>query len=325
MLQDFHFFKKFALKQRQRKSTMKHLLHGYNGLVLSAGAAGGYYHLGALHAIWTETSALKNVKYIAGSSVGAALALLLACGYQPVELFATLCTKDINKVFEFEIANLSTEWGLIDNKKLYEYLECLVLDKMNYIPTLKQLQEDTGKTLIIPSWCVTHSHNEHQTYFTPTTHPDINVIDAVMCSSNIPVLFTKAKVDDHLWIDGAIFDKCPAGKIKSYMTEQGETDFKNLVLNLKLSSTRMEEKPKTLINYIKNICYVPLKLQKSPVDDDVQDVLHLESELSAMTLTIDLKARIDIFTGSYNKVKTTIKDVIQLSSTTTTAATETST
>jgi hypothetical protein len=70
---------------------------------------------------------------------------------------------------------------------------------------------------------------------------------------------------------------------------------------------------------------VPLKLQKSPVDDDAQDVLHLESELSAMTLTIDLKARIDIFTGSYNKVKTTIKDVIQLSSTTTTAATETST
>jgi NTE family protein len=285
----------------------------YTGLVLSAGAAGGYYHLGALHALWTETKDLEDLRYFSGASVGAAIAMLLAVGYTPVELFATLCTKDVNKLFEFEVSNLSTKWGFIDNKKFYEYLECLVLDKMHYVPTFSQLLQETKKTLVIPSWCVTDPERKHKVYFSPKTHPDMNIIDAVMCSCNIPILFTKAEVQDNLWVDGGLFDKCPANFLKQYMAEAEEENFHILVLNLVWSKSR-KEAPKTLMQYIKSICYITLRVQQSPVSDECLDVFPIESELSDMSLQVDLKHRIDIFTATYNSFRAKIKsgkDVVQ--------------
>ena len=281
----------------------------YEGLVLSAGAAGGYYHLGALHALWTEGACFQNLKYLAGSSVGAAICMLLTVGYTPVELFATLCTKDVNKLFDFEVGNLSTKWGFIDNKKFYGYLESLVLDKMHYVPTFSQLLNETKKSLIVPSWCVTDAERKHKVYFSPKTHPDMNIIDAVMCSCNIPVLFTRAEIDNHLWVDGGLFDKCPANFLKGYMAEAGEENFRVAVLNLVWSQNK-KETPKTLMQYIKSICYITLKTQTNPVSDEFLDVMPIESELNEMSLQIDLKNRIDIFTNTYNAFRAKLKDVV---------------
>ena len=102
-----------------------------NAICLSAGAAKGYYQLGACHFLYSQNN-FNNINTFIGTSVGSALALLLCIGYEPVEFFSYMCQNDIDDCWEYDISlhQFIINWGAIDHKKFKNYSKSIVINKI---------------------------------------------------------------------------------------------------------------------------------------------------------------------------------------------------
>lgn len=268
----------------------------YNGLVLSSGAAGGYNLLGALHAFYTKSSCCKHIQYYAGSSVGSAICLLLSIGYTPDEIFSCLCTNDINKLFtqHIHLHSITHEYGIISSHAFRDYIKKLVIDKLGFNPTFKELEDKIGKTFICTAWNLSRNKNKG-IYFSPKTTPSIYCVDAVMCSCCLPFIFTKAEIDGELYVDGSLFDRCPSKYLNEYISEELLPGYKILVLNLSTKESKDSDKCKNMIDYMKEICMISLYVQPNIIEDDNIDCIEIENDFSELTIQINNKKRLEIF------------------------------
>lgn len=274
----------------------------YNGLVLSSGAAGGYNLLGTLHSIYSKTNSCKNIRYYAGSSVGSAICLLLAVGYCPSEIFISLCTNDINKLFTHHVNlhSITQDFGVVSSEAFRNYVQQLIIDKIGESPTFLSLEKKYGKTFICTAWCITQPENK-KIYFSPKTTPDVRCVDAVMASCCLPFIFTKAEIDGQLYVDGSLFDRCPISYCKEYINEELLPGYKILALNL-VKTEKEEKECANIIDYMKEISMISLYNQEEYKSDDIVDCIEIENDFSELTIQINNKKRLDIFSLACERI-----------------------
>jgi NTE family protein len=158
----------------------------YNvGLVLSGGGARGFAHLGVIQA-FREAGIYPDA--ISGVSAGAIAGALIADGYEP---------EDILKLFK--------------EKKLYKYIEFIIpnkgLVKMTGLAKLLQqsLKAKTFEELSIPLYITsTDLCNGASEYFS-----EGKLLDYVLASSTIPVLFQTFKMNNKIYVDGGVLNNFP--------------------------------------------------------------------------------------------------------------------
>lgn len=182
-------------------------------LVLCGGGIKGIAHIGALHAL-DEIGMLKNIDTYSGTSVGALLSLLLIIGYTANEIYDFICQMDLDKIKEFNVSNLFTEFGLDDGKKMIIVIEKILSSRgISSDVTFLKLYELTKKTFYVTATCL----NDKKNYYYSHLHsPDMKVITAIRMSISIPIYFTPVKYKGKLYIDGGciynlpiqIFDHC---------------------------------------------------------------------------------------------------------------------
>ena len=175
------------------------MIKNYKGISIGAGAAKGYFLLGALHSLYTKfPEKIKNITHFAGTSVGFIISTLLVIGYTPIEAFSYVCTFDfeqtIMKNIDFNKAIQS--WGAIPSEKIRTYLTAMVQSKLNElypsfnkIPTFKELFDLNGKMLIGVTYTLQPIHSV--IYMNHIDTPDLNIIEACLRTSAIPFLFEK--------------------------------------------------------------------------------------------------------------------------------------
>tara|TARA_B100000902_G_scaffold126588_1_gene126070 strand:+ start:41 stop:904 length:864 start_codon:yes stop_codon:yes gene_type:complete len=164
-------------------------------LVLSSGGANGVIFFGAANLL-KEYGILQNIKHYIGCSAGAITSALLACDIDPKEF--------VEKTLYFEICdwnnNFNPSEGILKVNKLKNLLHETIGNR-----TMK----DINKRLTFS----TLNLSQNKTVYIDTlTHPDIKIVDAVIMSSSIPVVFPCVKYNDDLYIDGAITDCFPIHK-----------------------------------------------------------------------------------------------------------------
>jgi predicted patatin/cPLA2 family phospholipase len=263
----------------------------YNAIVLSSGAARGYYLLGALHFL-QNLKKLDNVKYYAGTSVGSAIALLLALGFSPMECCSYTCTNDINSCFKFNLNlfNLAETWGLVNHKVMKNYLEQLILTKMDRIPTFEDLYK-RGKVFICTAYCITGT--KHKVYFSHKTHPTMSVLDAIMLSMSIPVVFSKSEYKGDVYIDGGIFDRLPAEYTYNFILDNWEEP-EMAIIDLDKMNSNQPKRCDTFQDYVKWIFLIPLHSQR-------QDNWN-KTGMNYFKITCDHEATITLMMSTQEKI-----------------------
>ena len=172
----------------------------YNTLVLSGGGLKGFSLLGALqYLIDDDKNHLKYIKKFYGVSVGAIISLLLIMQYQPKdilsEFIANQCLGDVN----INIYNGLFGKGFIDFNQLTSIFGKMVKNKMNTIPTLGKLCTDYNCEFK----CLTYNFTEKcESIISNTTHPDMNLLDCIRITSNIPFIFDSFCYKQNLYYDG---------------------------------------------------------------------------------------------------------------------------
>jgi NTE family protein len=155
------------------------------GLILSGGAARGFVHARVIKAL-EEKSIFADI--ISEVSAGSIVGSFYCDGFEPEVIFEIF--KD-NKVFKIVKLTLKNQ-GLLNINGLREIL------KKNL---RTERLEDLKKPLIIAA---TNVEEAKTTYFT-----EGNLVDLVVASSSIPVLFSPAKIDGVTYVDGGVTNNFP--------------------------------------------------------------------------------------------------------------------
>lgn len=156
--------------------------------------------LGALDVLWGH---LTQVRYFAGSSVGALLTAALAMGQRPSEVLDRARTISWTPNPDLDV--LYRDFGMDDVRGVVQGVLGATSE------TFAALRRRTGKDLVI---CATNVTKQRPEYFSADSHPDVAVVDAVCASCSIPVLYTPVKIGGDLFVDGAVTDAFPLGALK---------------------------------------------------------------------------------------------------------------
>jgi NTE family protein len=161
------------------------------GLVLSGGGARGFAHLGVIKAL-NETGIYPDV--ISGTSAGAIIGALYADGYTPDEILNLM---NIGSRLDFMRPALPRE-GLLQINGIIKILKTCLRSK-------------TFEELRIPLYVTaTDLNNGKAVYFS-----EGDLIDPVIASASIPVVFQPVKIDDISYVDGGVLDNLPLRPIEN--------------------------------------------------------------------------------------------------------------
>lgn len=155
------------------------------GLVLSGGGTRGFAHIGALKAL--EEAGIK-ADVISGTSAGSIIGAMYADGIpadKMLELFKKYTIRKLSR------PSFSRK-GILNFKRVQKQIE-------------KHLKADRFEELKHPLYvCISNLTNGTVKYV--NTGP---IAPAIMASASIPLMFVPIRMDDGLYIDGAVFDNFP--------------------------------------------------------------------------------------------------------------------
>lgn len=270
----------------------------FNGICISSGGIYGSYMLGILHYI-SQLTDLNTIKYYAGTSVGSIICLLLIIGYTPIEILTYVCSNDLGKIFQFDIGNISQNFGIYNVDNLRDYFKNMIILKLGYIPTFKELYNKFNKFFICCSYCIT-TKSRH--YFSHITSPDLSVLEAIVRSSSIPFILTKCESGDDIYVDGAVFDHFPIVKLINVMNDNiKKRDIK--VLGINIHSKKSNSNITNYNDYVSSILNVFIDIQNKEEDDEyitnlirknILDIINFSREM-CFNLIDNPKNRIENF------------------------------
>lgn len=175
-------------------------------LILGPGGIKGLLILGFLK--YTENiNFLSEVNTICGVSVGALIGILLILDYTINQIIDTAINLNLFVDFEnIKITDIFENNGLLNNDSIKQLLLNLFLKKNLNNPNFLQLYQFTNKEFV----CVSYNINQEKTvYFSHKNTPNNLVIESVLASMNIPLIYQKYVIDGEIYIDGALGNSYP--------------------------------------------------------------------------------------------------------------------
>jgi len=161
------------------------------GLVLSGGGARGFAHLGVIQALH-EAGIYPDV--VSGTSAGALAGVLYADGFSPEEILKLM---NSGSRLDFMRPALPRE-GLLQINGIIKILK-------------SNLKASSFDQLKIPLYvAATDLNNGKSVYFSKG-----DLIDPVIASASIPVLFQPVKINSISYVDGGVLDNLPVYPVQT--------------------------------------------------------------------------------------------------------------
>ena len=203
---------------------------------------------------------LKNIKEISGSSAGAILGVCLALEIPLYDVLDKFLKVDLKKHTKYNLKSFMKNYGLIDLDPIREVLK----DVFGCDPTFSELK----RKLHISTYCLNRGRTE---YFSPDSHPDMKVIDAVCMSISIPILASSVKLNDMIYMDGGIKERVPITPF------EGKAPHRILCLKLK-SQDIFFEKIATFSKFVETFMSSLLNIRADINLDKIGKVVEVDTE-----------------------------------------------
>lgn len=259
-------------------------------LILGPGGIKGLLILGFLK--YTENiNFLSEVNTICGVSVGALIGILLILNYNINEIIDIAINLNLFVDFEnIKITDIFENNGLLSNDSVRQLLLNLFLKKNLNNPNFLQLYQFTQKEFI----CVAYNINHEKTvYFSYKNTPNILVIESILGSMNIPLVYQQHLINGEIYIDGALGNSYPV----DYFLDRNQ---KILGIYIHTSSK---------IDVISREKYLHRIIQSSMVENRNRNIkmasnhyhICLKSEITDSTgITINLKTKSKMLAEGFN-------------------------
>jgi NTE family protein len=274
----------------------------YDTLVLAGGSSKGLMILGALQ-YGFDNYLLKNVNTYIGCSAGAMIGYLLAIGYTPIEIVVYICCNQLmEKMVHFNIVAMINKQGASSYNTINETFEKMTINKIGFYPTLKDLKDKFGKTLICSTYNLTEQKVE---YLSPETHPNLPCITAIRMSSNLPLIFENFKYGNSVYIDGGVCDNFPID-----LGDKIGKKILGIVVNSEpKNSTNINEMG--ILEFIYLLMFVPVsQIQEHKINNisEKSKVIKLtNNKFKFFNFDLSSKDKLDLFSSGYEEMKNQIE------------------
>lgn len=161
------------------------------GLVLSGGAGRGFAHAGVLRALEEQQ---QQFHLIAGVSIGAVVGALYADGNSADHIFQIFKDEPLSRLMKIKLSSsgLFQSEGL--RQLLQKHLKATTFEELKIPLKITATNYSTGKLEVFESG---------------------PLLEPIMASSAIPLLFHAIKIGEHHYIDGGILSNLPAHIIRA--------------------------------------------------------------------------------------------------------------
>lgn len=195
----------------------------YTNLVFSGGGLACFASFACANALKHK---LRNVTTIVGTSAGSLVAALMAMEADEAQVYSQFIdvigeTKPISHV---KVTNIFETFGSMNSDVVTRpIITKIFMESYNMAeicrgrepsvdpPTFKEFAILTGKNLIISAVNVSRGK---PVFFSVDTHPDQDVVQAIMASCSVPILLSPVKIDGDLYVDAGITDNLPLAALK---------------------------------------------------------------------------------------------------------------
>jgi NTE family protein len=259
-------------------------------LYLSSGGIKGYSILGVI-SVLEKKELLKQYKTIIGSSVGSIIGLLIIIGYNSNSIYKLLLNDLEDILFKRQInqenilLNLINFYGINNGKKYKNLLQYLLKEKKYKIDiTFKELYDETQINFIVVTSDISSSK---LFYFNKDDTPNYSVINSIMASTCIPLIFQPIYYEDKILVDGGYFNNI---KIR-YL------DSDTLIVNIKSHSNYIDiSNDLNLFEYSKLLINSLVKSVQNINNFDSLNIIDLEFDSNGISLNINNDERKELYT-----------------------------
>ncbi len=245
------------------------------GLALSGGGAKGFAHVGVFQ--YLEHCKITP-EIIAGTSAGALMGAFYADGYSPKEICQLFVDRDFMDFAELQIPKA----GLLDASKMKAFLSANL--------RTKNIEDLKTPLVIIATDLDNGCSHEFRTG---------SIVDAVMASCSIPILFNPVEINGTHYVDGGVFQNFPVSAIR----EECER-----IIGVNVSPLIPQDYKQTIFN-IAERSYHYLFRANTLEDRELCDIL-IEAEEFAMYKTFDLENTYKIVQTGYDAADATFKQFL---------------
>lgn len=260
-------------------------------LVLSGGGVNGIVELGSLKAL-EKLNLLKNIKNYCGSSIGSLICFLLILDYSPCDIFIMIKKIDYSYLLEENILNFLETYSLCNLNKIKILLTSLLKLKYNTSKiTYLELYNKTKKNLNIVA--ISLSNREIVTFNYINT-PNIDVIDTIIASSSIPLVFPSKKIENIEYFDAFMINNFPVNIFKN--------DLKNTI-GIKITPNMYQSKNENtdITIYIFNILTCILNITSGNFDKYKAKLnIDINSEYLSINFNVNNEEKNILFIHGYN-------------------------
>jgi len=191
-----------------KKSEKSEKSEKIENIVLSGGGIKGLAQLGALQALFSDSSInQKQIKRFVGSSVGGLICFFLSIGYNCEEIIEIYNSINWKKMQEFNWDDILDKWGICSFSPLIQNV-LIWLNKRGIHSGITFLQHYKlfENMLVLTGTNLTMERLE---YFNYESTPDMRIIDALRITMNYPLIYPPFKLNNCLYVDGAMMAPYP--------------------------------------------------------------------------------------------------------------------
>lgn len=284
----------------------------YDTIILSGGGTKGLCSLGALQYLQdSKRIDCSTVSVMVGTSIGAIICYFLAIGYTPMELVVYLCSHSV-----LESLTINNFEQIVSGDGIYDYnilkgvYEKMTLEKMDTIPTLKDVYTQFGKELIICTYNFTDRNREYLSY---RTHPDLSCIDALRMSSNLPFIFSSFWYNDKEYIDGGVIENFSFSMASTLPKSDTEKNIVGIYLDNKIVDS--PEKDSTEYNRLTPIldkiyamlmipvCEHEKQMMETMTNQNIDFITVYVKHVKIYTFKLPHSDKLELFSLGYNRAK----------------------
>jgi predicted acylesterase/phospholipase RssA len=251
-------------------------------IVIAGGGINGFSYYGILkesekRGVWN----INNIKSIWGTSAGSMLAVLIALNHEWDTIDDYLIDRPWDIVFKLNIYSLISAFntcGIFDGTQIIEIFKPLFISKKVDINiTMKDFYNITNIDIHI---IITNANTFKLVDVSYKTHPDWKVVDAVIASSSIPILFKPCVINNQLYCDGCFNSNYPI----NYCIESGISadTIMGVCPTMETGVLSLDNDP-TLFDYI---IYIILFIVLKFIHNTIQPNINTEYKIQSASLTM---------------------------------------
>lgn len=285
------------------------MLKSVENIVFSGGGQRGFAYIGCLHALESLGVRLKYLKAVGGTSIGALFAFALALRYNVDELHQRVQQLQIAQLLSLSIRNLYYQYGLDNCEHVKQYLiDMLAQKQFGANVTFAQLWRRSNIRLVV---IATNIHTVEESVLSVDHTPDVSVVEAVLASLTIPVLFQPRSLNQSpaVYVDGGLLNNFPIYYFPSASTLGLRLSWSNDKAKANSSDSSETVCFNTLDQYLARVAYCVLsqaeQLQNLRMQSKIKPtVIDIDVNISTIDFCVDDSVKHYLFVeGAWSVLK----------------------